>query len=172
MSTLQTQASAIRMLQSRIETIKHYLVQVSEGLFRRIVLDIWRLIWGRKSTTGRTYVEGNLLLTLSTTSCLVHWIRKRIRKIMGRCSPHKSLHRNPQGNRRYPRGTPHTRPRPSSSFIGLTGLGESKGWVGDGLETEEIWYVDGENAYERTRWSVCWQRSIWFSLFDLWWLGK
>jgi len=32
-SVLQTQASAIRMLQARIETIKEYLVEVQEGSF-------------------------------------------------------------------------------------------------------------------------------------------
>jgi hypothetical protein len=31
-SVLQTQASAIRMLQARIETIKEYLEEVSEGI--------------------------------------------------------------------------------------------------------------------------------------------
>ena len=31
-SVLQTQASAIRMLQTRIETIKEYLVEVQEGI--------------------------------------------------------------------------------------------------------------------------------------------
>ena len=30
-SVLQTQASAIRMLQARIETIKEYLIEVQEG---------------------------------------------------------------------------------------------------------------------------------------------
>jgi hypothetical protein len=29
---LQTQASAIRMLQARVETIKEYLIEVQEGL--------------------------------------------------------------------------------------------------------------------------------------------
>jgi len=64
-NVLQTQASAIRMLQSRIETIKQYLVDVDQ------VLAHYDFVDSRQNSTRRTDVEGDFIDAVSSTSSFI-----------------------------------------------------------------------------------------------------
>jgi len=78
-STLQTQASAIRMLQSRIETIKEYLVQTQEGKVppdERMLKEISSLLYRLPAASSAEFAEeferswGGVLLTSLYTEIL------------------------------------------------------------------------------------------------------
>jgi hypothetical protein len=100
-SVLTTQASAIRLLKTRIETIKNYLVECQGGTTSQIVK-----LTVRKTHSRRDSPERNLVTTIPSPSNFIALLRKRIRSLLGRRPPRLPLHRNPQRHKRHPRRPP------------------------------------------------------------------